>query len=60
MKTLDSIPTGKLERAGKLMGTGAKVGVNYLKYYGNRLTDGPNAKDKLDRDNAKDIYNGLK
>ncbi|AYN67621.1 AarF/ABC1/UbiB kinase family protein [Euzebyella marina] len=60
MKTLDSIPTGKLERAGKLMGTGAKVGVNYLKYYGNRLTDGPNAKDKLDRDNAEDIYNGLK
>ena len=34
MKTLDSIPTSKLERASKLVGTGVKIGGNYLKYYG--------------------------
>ena len=37
MKTLDSIPTSKIQRASKLMTTGAKVGVNYLKYYGDKL-----------------------
>ena len=37
MKTLDSIPTSKIQRASKLIQTGAKVGVNYLKYYGDKL-----------------------
>ena len=37
MKTIDSIPTSKIQRASKLVSTGAKVGVNYLKYYGNKL-----------------------
>lgn len=60
MKTLDKIPTSKLERAGKLVGTGAKIGYNYLKYYGKSLVDSENAKDELDEENAKDIYDGLK
>ncbi|MFC4097717.1 ABC1 kinase family protein [Euzebyella saccharophila] len=60
MKTLDSIPTGKLERASKLVGTGAKIGVNYLKYYGNKLTANEGAREQLDQENAKDIYDGLK
>ena len=34
MKTLDYIPTSKIQRATKLVQTGAKVGVNYLQYYG--------------------------
>ena len=37
MKTLDKIPTGKIERAGKLMKTGVKVGGNFMKYYGKKL-----------------------
>ena len=30
MKTIDSIPTSKIQRASKLVTTGAKIGVNYL------------------------------
>ena len=39
MKTLDKIPTSKIQRASKLISTGAKVGVNYLKYYGEKIWD---------------------
>ncbi len=61
MKTIDSIPTGKLQRATKLVSTGAKVGVNYLKYYGDKLTKTEaEAKSKLNENNAEDIYDGLK
>jgi predicted unusual protein kinase regulating ubiquinone biosynthesis (AarF/ABC1/UbiB family) len=61
MKTLDSIPTSKIERAAKLLTTGAKVGVNYIKYYGEKLTGNEEiAKEKLNQNNASDIYNGLK
>lgn len=38
MKILDKIPTTKLERTSSLLKAGAKVGVNYLKYYGNKIT----------------------
>lgn len=31
MKTLNSIPTGKIERAGQLVKTGLKVDTNYIK-----------------------------
>ncbi|MBO0342726.1 ABC1 kinase family protein [Flagellimonas profundi] len=60
MKSLDTIPTGKLERAGKLVKTGVKIGGNYVKYYGKRLVDPETSKDTLDQDNAEDIYDGLK
>ena len=60
MKTLDKIPTGKLERASKLVKTGVKIGGNYVKYYGNKIVNPENAKDTLDQDNATDIYDGLK
>lgn len=60
MKTLDKIPTGKLERAGKLVKTGVKIGGNYVKYYGTKLIDAEKAKEQLDEDNAEDIYDGLK
>ena len=59
-KTIDSIPTGKISRASKLVKTGVKVGVNQLKYYGDKLIDPENAKDKLNQNNASDIYDGLK
>ena len=60
MKTLDSIPTGKLERAGKLVKTGIKVGGNYITYYGEKLINPSVTKDKLNENNATDIYDGLK
>ncbi|MBX9806917.1 MAG: AarF/ABC1/UbiB kinase family protein [Flavobacteriaceae bacterium] len=60
MKTLDYIPTSKIERATKLMQTGAKVGVNYLKYYGEKMVNSDLNRDKLNENNAEDIYEGLK
>lgn len=60
MKTLDRIPTGKLERAGKLVKTGVKIGGNYAKYYGKKLVNPELGKDELNEDNASDIYDGLK
>ena len=61
MKTIDKIPTSKIQRASKLVSTGAKVGVNYLKYYGDKITKTElEAKDRLNKNNAEDIYDGLK
>ena len=60
MKTIDSIPTGKISRATRLVKTGVKVGINQLKYYGDALVDPENAKEKLNQNNASDIYDGLK
>ncbi|QES88559.1 ABC1 kinase family protein [Rhizosphaericola mali] len=61
MKTLDKIPTGKLERTGSILKAGAKVGVNYLKYYGNKIIkDEEQARKILNEDNATDIYDSLK
>lgn len=61
MNTIDRIPITKIERASNLVQTGAKVGVNYLKYYGNKLTGSEGeARAKLNEDNAEDIYDGLK
>ncbi|MFT6934346.1 MAG: putative unusual protein kinase regulating ubiquinone biosynthesis (AarF/ABC1/UbiB family) [Maribacter sp.] len=60
MKTLDKIPTGKIERASKLLKTGVKIGGNYAKYYGKKLVNSEITKDELNEDNATDIYDGLK
>ena len=61
MKTINSIPTSKLQRATKLVQTGAKVGVNYIKYYGDKLINSEEeAKERLNKNNAEDIYDGLK
>ena len=43
------------------MQTGAKVGVNYLKYYGDKIVNTEEkAREKLNKNNAEDIYDGLK
>lgn len=60
MKTIDRIPTSKIQRASTLVSTGVKLGGNYLKYYGEKLVNKDLTKDKLNEDNAEDIYNGLK
>lgn len=61
MNSIDRIPISKVERASNLVQTGAKVGVNYLKYYGKKLTSSDTeARTKLNQENAEDIYDGLK
>ncbi len=60
MKTLDRIPTGKIERATQLVKTGFKVGGNYVAYYGEKIVNPSLNKDKLNENNAEDIYDGLK
>ena len=61
METIDYIPTSKIQRATKIISTGAKVGVNYAKYYTSKLVSSPEiAKKKLDERNADDIYDSLK
>tara|TARA_B110000977_G_scaffold30120_1_gene39423 strand:- start:2017 stop:3324 length:1308 start_codon:yes stop_codon:yes gene_type:complete len=60
LKTLDYIPTGKLERARKLVSTGVKIGGNYIKYMGDKITNPEQAKENFDQNNAEDIYDGLK
>ncbi len=61
MKTIDSIPISKISRATKLVSTGAKVGVNYIKYYGDKMVNSKDdAKNRLNENNAEDIYDSLK
>ena len=62
MEFIDEIPIGKIKRASKVAKTGAKVGINYLKYNVEKLLSDNNqkAKDKLDKANAETIYDGLK
>ena len=61
MKSIDRIPTSKLQRASKIVSTGAKVGVNYIKYYGQKISKTQaKAKENLNKNNAEDIYGGLK
>jgi predicted unusual protein kinase regulating ubiquinone biosynthesis (AarF/ABC1/UbiB family) len=61
MKSIYRIPTSKIQRATKLVQTGAKIGVNYIKYYGDKLVNSEEeAKERLNQNNADDIYDGLK
>ena len=60
MKTIDRIPTNKLQRASKLVSTGVKVGANYAKYYGKKITNPSLTREQLNENNAEDIYDGLK
>lgn len=61
MKSIDKIPVTKIERASKIIQTGAKMGGNYVKYYANRITKTKEeANDILNHDNAEDLYDGLK
>jgi predicted unusual protein kinase regulating ubiquinone biosynthesis (AarF/ABC1/UbiB family) len=61
MKTIDNIPVSKIHRASKLVSTGARVGVNYLKYYGDKITKTElEARTRLNENNAEDIYDSLK
>ena len=59
MKSLNSIPTSKVSRAGKVAVAGLKVGGNYLKHYGKKVTNQKTSQEALDKDNAADVYNCL-
>ncbi|WP_310554505.1 AarF/UbiB family protein [Flavobacterium sp.] len=60
MKTLDKIPTTKIERASQLLKTGVKVSGNYISYYSEKIVNPSLTRDKLNENNAEDIYDGLK
>ncbi len=60
MNTLDQIPVTKMERAGKLVQTGVKLGGNYLRYYGEKIINPEADRNRLDEANARDVYDGLK
>lgn len=59
MKEQTNIPTGKVERAGRFVTTGLKVGTNYLKHYTKKLIDPNISREELHADNAEDIYDTL-
>jgi predicted unusual protein kinase regulating ubiquinone biosynthesis (AarF/ABC1/UbiB family) len=59
IKGLSSIPTSKVKRAAKILGTSAKVGGNYIKYYAKKTVNPSLSKDTLHEDNASDIYQSL-
>lgn len=56
MKEQTNIPTGKVERAGRFVTTGLKVGTNYIKHYTRKLIDPTITRDALHQENAEDIY----
>ncbi len=60
MKSLDYIPINKIARAGNLVSTGIKLGGNYVKYYSKKALKVEGSRQRLDEENAKDIYNSLK
>jgi predicted unusual protein kinase regulating ubiquinone biosynthesis (AarF/ABC1/UbiB family) len=59
MKEQTNIPTSKVERAGRFVSTGLKVGTNYIKHYTRKLIDPSVTKEELHQDNATDIYDTL-
>ncbi|MBA3828390.1 MAG: AarF/ABC1/UbiB kinase family protein [Taibaiella sp.] len=59
MKEQQSIPTSKVARSAKFVGTGIKIGGNYLKHYSKKLFDPTRDKEELNNDNANDIYDSL-
>ncbi|KAA3436809.1 ABC1 kinase family protein [Rufibacter hautae] len=53
------IPTSKVQRATKFIGTGAKVGGNYIKHYAKKMVNPSLSKEELHTSNAEDIYASL-
>jgi predicted unusual protein kinase regulating ubiquinone biosynthesis (AarF/ABC1/UbiB family) len=59
MKEQDKIYSGRAQRTGKFIQTGAKVGVNYLKHFSKKLITGESDEAELQEQNATDIYDAL-
>ena len=58
-KEQTSIPTGKVARSAKFVGTGFKIGGNYIKHYSKKIFNPELSRDELNMDNANDIYSSL-
>jgi len=52
----ERIRSGRLERSASLVGTGARVGINYLKHYGRTAINGRSDSEELHRENAAVVY----
>jgi predicted unusual protein kinase regulating ubiquinone biosynthesis (AarF/ABC1/UbiB family) len=52
----EKIQSSRAGRTASLLGTGAKVGINYLKHYGKRSVGGSSTRQQLDQQNAEDVY----
>ena len=59
MKEQNSIPASKVARSAKFVGTGIKIGGNYIKHYSKKIFNPDLTRDELNEDNAADIYNSL-
>lgn len=59
MKEQNSIPASKVARSAKFVGTGIKIGGNYIKHYSKKLFNPDLSRDELNEDNATDIYDSL-
>lgn len=59
MKYQDKIATSKVDRTLKFVGTGAKIGGNYIKHYVKKAFNSDLTEDELHNSNAEDIYNSL-
>jgi len=59
VKEQDSIPASKVARSAKFVGTGFKIGGNYIKHYSKKLFNPELTRDELNEDNATDIYTSL-
>lgn len=59
MKEQDSIPASKVARSAKFVGTGFKIGGNYIKHYSKKIFNPDLSRDELNEDNAADIYDSL-
>jgi len=59
MKEQNSIPVGKMARAGRFAGAGVKVGANYVTYFAKKMVNPETERSGLDKANARDIYDAL-
>ncbi len=59
MKEQDKIYSSQVQRTGKFLKTGAKVGANYLKHFSKKLVTGESDEKELQEKNASDIYDAL-
>lgn len=53
------IPTSKIQRAGRFVKTGLKVGGNYARHYAKKIVQPDLDREELDQKNAEDIYESL-
>jgi predicted unusual protein kinase regulating ubiquinone biosynthesis (AarF/ABC1/UbiB family) len=58
-KEYNSIPTSKVQRAMKVLGTGVKVGGNYIAHYSKNMIKEQTSKDALHEKNAETVFQAL-